>query len=77
MTLKRRLPLNIYDLRGSPTNLYLPKPNTENLKRSLCFEGAKLWNSLPDLLKYKETLKHSNDSLNFWSSVIKNLNLYF
>jgi hypothetical protein len=36
-----------YDLRGSSTSLQLPLPKTENLKKSFCYDGAKLWNSLP------------------------------
>ena len=33
-----------YDrLRGSSTSLQLPLPKTENLKKSFCYDGAKLW----------------------------------
>ena len=31
--------------------LSLPKPNTNFLKRSLCYSGACLWNNLPQDLK--------------------------
>ena len=36
-----------YDLRNSEIKLNLPKPRTNYLKRSLCYRGALLWNSLP------------------------------
>ena len=36
-----------YNLRCSDSNLALPKPNTEYLRRSLAFSGAALWNSIP------------------------------
>ena len=31
-----------YDLRGSSTSLQLHLPKTENLKKSFCYDGAKL-----------------------------------
>ena len=31
-----------YDLKGSSTSLQLPLPKTENLKKSFCYDGAKL-----------------------------------
>ena len=45
-----------YNLRGSSTKLYLPQPKTDNLKKSLSYRGAKLWNSLSDDLRNKESL---------------------
>jgi hypothetical protein len=45
-----------YNLRGSSTKLYLPQPKTDNLKKSLSYRGAKLWNSLSDDLRSKESL---------------------
>ncbi len=35
-----------YDLRNSHTDLALPKPKREFLKKSFKYSGAKLWNSL-------------------------------
>jgi hypothetical protein len=43
----RKRNITEYDLRGSSTSLQLPLPKTENLKKSFCYDGAKLWNSLP------------------------------
>ena len=36
-----------YGLRNSDNKLALPKPRTDFLKRSFCYSGAHLWNSLP------------------------------
>ena len=36
-----------YNTRNSETRLNLPKPRTNYLKRSFCYSGALLWNSLP------------------------------
>ena len=36
-----------YGLRNSDSKLALPKPRTDFLKRSFCYSGAHLWNSLP------------------------------
>jgi hypothetical protein len=44
------------DLRGSSTSLQLPLQKTENLKISFCYDGAKLWNSLPADMRDSDTL---------------------
>ena len=36
-----------YKLRRSETNVRIPQPHTEYLKRSLSYSGAILWNNLP------------------------------
>ena len=36
-----------YGLRNIDNKLALPKPRTDFLKRSFCYSGAQLWNSLP------------------------------
>ena len=45
-----------YDLRGSFTSLQLPLPNTENLKKSFCYDRAKLWNSLSADVRDSDTI---------------------
>ena len=40
-----------YNLRNNQTDITLPNPKTEYLKRTLGYNGAKLWNSLPHHLK--------------------------
>lgn len=47
---------NHYYLRSSETDLKLPLPNSEFLRRSLSFSGAKLWNGLPSEAKYCNSL---------------------
>jgi hypothetical protein len=41
----------IYNLRNNEFKLYLQKPNTEYLKKSIGFCGAKLWNELSGNLR--------------------------
>ena len=36
-----------YSLRNINRKLFIPKPNTDYLKRSFSYSGASLWNSLP------------------------------
>ena len=55
---------NPYNLRNREVNFYLPKPHTENLKKSFRYSGPKLWNTLPlevktagSLSKFKKRLK--------------------
>ena len=43
----RNISQNNYNLRNSQTDLSLPKPNREFLKRSFKYSGAYLWNNLP------------------------------
>ena len=45
-----------YDLRNSPTDLALPKPKKEFLKKSFKYSGAKLWNSLSIDTKLAESI---------------------
>ena len=45
-----------YDLRNSPTDLALPKPKREFLKKSFKYSGAKLWNSLSIDTKLAESI---------------------
>ena len=52
-----------YCLRGSNVNLSLPKPNTDYMKKSFKFSGAKLWNSLPIQLKLLPTLSSFKQGL--------------
>ena len=52
----RKRNITEYDLRGSSTSLQQPLPKTENLnKKSFCYDGAKLWNSLPADMRDPDT----------------------
>ena len=57
-----------YNLRNSEVRLNLPKPRTNYLKRSFCYSGALLWNSLPQEIrklqtqaKFKKALKYFDE----------------
>ena len=45
-----------YTLRDSNRKLFIPKPNTDYLKRSFSYSGASLWNSLPESLRLSPSL---------------------
>ncbi len=45
-----------YDLRSSDTDLCLPKPNIECLKKTFRYSGAMQWNHLSEDSKISETL---------------------
>ena len=64
-----------YCLRGSGVNLSLPKPNTDYMKKSLKFSGAKLWNSLPVQLKLLPTLSSFKRGFGL-SDLSSKINLY-
>ena len=62
-------------LNGNPTslrygglNVLLPKRNTEYLKKSFKFSGAKLWNELPIETKLQDTLGSFKNKLSSISS---------
>ena len=52
----RKSDVTDYELRGSSTSLQIPFPRTENIKKSFSYDGAKLWNSLPEDLRDLATL---------------------
>lgn len=51
------LHLETCQLRNIETDLALPKPRTNFLKRSFRYSGAMLWNNLPDEAKRAKTLR--------------------
>ena len=56
-----------YDLRNNQFKLNLPKPRTNYLKRSFSYDGALLWNSLPEEIR----------SLTLFSQFKKAINDYY
>ena len=52
-----------YSLRNSNGKLFIPKPNTDYLKRSFSYSGASLWNSLPESLRLSSSLSSFKGSL--------------
>ena len=53
------------NIRGSDCSLAIPQPRTNYCKRSLCYSGAVLWNSLPLDIR-------QSPSLNEFKSKLKN-----
>jgi hypothetical protein len=51
-----------YHLRNTATNLTIPKPKREFLKKSVKYSSAMLWNQLPNEAKLAESL-HSFKSI--------------
>ena len=51
---RRNVDQTNYHLRNTATDLTLPKPKREFLKRSFKFSGAMLWNQLPNEAKLAE-----------------------
>jgi hypothetical protein len=58
---------NFYDLRSSTKNVELPFIRTEYYKRGFVYSGAKVWNSLPEVLKKESSLKR-------FKELLKNIN---
>ncbi len=52
-----------YSLRNSNVKLFIPKPNTDYLKRSFSCSGAFLCNSLPESLRLSPSLTSFKSSL--------------
>ena len=52
-----------YNLRNSDMKLNLPFPKTEYLKKSISFNGVKLWNDLPIEVRNAESLGIFNSLL--------------
>jgi hypothetical protein len=45
-----------HNLRDSSTTLRLPKPRSNSLKKSFMYNGAFIWNSLPEIIRESKTL---------------------
>jgi hypothetical protein len=52
-----------YSLRNSNGELFIPKPNTNYLKRSFSYSGAFLWNNLPESFRLSPSLTTFKSSL--------------
>ena len=48
----------VCNMRDSAQKLIVPKPRTDNLKRSFSYSGALLWNSLPDCPRVLDGLRN-------------------
>ncbi|XP_044182055.1 uncharacterized protein LOC122962870 [Acropora millepora] len=58
---RRNVDQTDYHLRNSATDLTLPKPKREFLKRSFKYSGAMLWNQLPNEAKLAESIYSFNE----------------
>ena len=56
-----------HNLGFSDTNVKIPFPHTEYLKRSLSYSGALLWNSLPSTLRNVPYVNNFNNLLTTYS----------
>jgi hypothetical protein len=45
-----------YKLRNISSGLCLPQPRTNNMKKSFKYDGAKLWNSIPNEIRESKSL---------------------
>ena len=57
---------NEYNLRSSDINVKIPQLYTEYLKRSLSYDGATLWNSLPNSIRNVSTLQTFQNLINVY-----------
>ena len=46
-----------YDLRGSSSRLCLPRPKTEFMKKSFSYNGAYIWNQIPEDIRNSVSYK--------------------
>ena len=53
-----------YNLRYNQFRLNLPKPRTNYLKRSLSYDGALLWNRLPEEIHSLTLFPHFKKAVN-------------
>ena len=45
-----------YNLRNISGNLCLPQPRTNSMKNGFMYDGAKLWNSIPNEIRESKSL---------------------
>ena len=55
-----------YNLRNNETNLVVPKPKTEILRKSFKYAGASVWNSLPYEIKISTSLNVFKSKLKWY-----------
>ena len=75
-----------YHLRDISRSLCLPKPRTNNMKKSFMYDGAHLWNSIPKEIRESKSLSsfrnkiaaHENHCVNTCSHLpVNNLKLFY
>ena len=63
--------VNKYNLRGSSTGLFIPRPRTEFLKKSFSYSGAKLWNRISEDIRSSVSYNSFCKNLSSSASVLK------
>jgi hypothetical protein len=58
--------VNSYNLRGSSTGFFIPRPRTEFEKKSFSYSGAKLWNRIPENIR--NSISYNSFCKNLFSS---------
>ena len=48
--------IHSYNLRGSSSSLFLPRPNTEYGRKCFRYRRVKIWNSIPEQVRNSESL---------------------
>ena len=59
-----------YNLGGSATKLYIPKPKSEFLKNSVGYRGAKLWHQIPEQMRNSGSFKSFCNKLSSSTSIL-------
>ena len=66
-----------YDLRDSFRKLKLPEPRTDYLKRNFGYNGALLWNSLPESIwvitsigQFKKEINRALETFDSYSAIL-------
>ena len=62
---------NNYHLRNVDNNLAIPLPKTEFLKKSLSYNGAKIWNFFPNEVPSSETLASFDELISTNTPTVK------
>ena len=62
---------NNYHLSNTDNYLAIPLPKTEFLKKSLSFNGAKIWNSFPNEIRSSETLASFDELISTYRPTVK------
>ena len=52
-----------YKLRNISNAVCLPKPRTNNMKKSFIYDGASIWNSLPTEIRESKTLSYFKNKI--------------
>ena len=53
-----------YNIRNSEMRLNVPRPRTDHMKKSFCYSGAVLFNSLPQNIRKCQSLPQFKKAIN-------------